>query len=249
MPGLIESRVPDEEESSTGVSTPRTALNSIIKAEVSLETFTSVQPSTISQTNKKQSIHSPLRKLFLNITKPGRSPVSESNNALIVRASLAKIPLGPATYLRPLEHKLQPRIEPRFKSTLLLPAPTPDDAMRTPSEEGRAIAQNRERTELILNGANSDNLSIADLDTTDSESSSSLDGEVDETDDMEVGEQMTREELEARLKKEIITYHSHLAVNGARRKSLIPAWRDYIECYSMVCIEIPFSCNFLLISE
>lgn len=252
MPIILESRGSEEDSSSSSVLSPRTIMHSSIETEVSDESITTVQAPSISETNKKAFMHKPLRRLFLNLTKSNRSPIAENNELPITADASTNVPLGPATYLRPLEHKLEPRTEPRFTSSLNLADISPDGSatMRDPLVEAQAIAQNRERTELILNGVESEDLTLTDLDTTASECSIRSDehnfiseminvrsdNERDlATEMIDVCEyHMSKGELEDGIKKDIAMYHEQMALAAARHRSHIPAWKNYIECYSKV---------------
>lgn len=264
MPIILESRgSEDEDSSSSSLPSPRTMMHSSIKSEVSNESVTTVQAPSISEINNKLSHHKPLRKFFYNLTKSNRSHITESKDLPATPDALSNVPLGPATYLRPLEHKLKPRTEPRFNPSLKRSHTSPNDntTMRSLSEEALAIAHNRERTELILNGVQSDNLSLTDLDTTASEGSARSDDDNDlvskiskAVDDnglaskiskadnnnnlvskiFKAGADMSKEELEEGIKQEIALHHHQIARSGARHKALLGAWKDYVECYSTV---------------
>jgi hypothetical protein len=173
-----------------------------------------------------------LRKLFSTLTKGGTSSNYDEDDLEIqvLQTKIPNVPMAPATYLKPLQHKLEPRQEPRFRGVGYsfadrLPAA---DGVRE-SASTLAITMNRERTALLLNGGEEEDLAKVDLDNVDSKQTL-----VENNEQACRSEEIDDEEDEESIEKKITQHHEQVAISAAQDHEAIPQWIDYIECYAKV---------------
>lgn len=174
--------------------------------------------SSISTTSVKKPGNNKLMSIFFGkqSTMTKETPVSEMSSTDKLKQHEDPNDLGglvtPCPYIRPLEHKLQARFEPR-------PRPKPaSTATASTGGSAIAIATNREKANRILNGSllSEETDSVTDLSTT------------------EPGE-----ELEGDIDSQISQQLEYVAVTSAHDSEVVQHWRYYIECYSKVRILIP----------
>lgn len=203
-------------------------------SEGSDDTITTTRLPPAIKINSKQT-HKSLRRLLFSLTRHNRL-VPSVNNFQSIPDLLLNLPVGPATYLRPLEHKLEPRLETSCRLGLVSTGNAPGvvEDMQAPSQEAIAIAKNRENTERILNGADQDDLSIVDLESSDDESGVGSDDCHTLSPEEDVSQRLSKFELKEIIEKEIANCHARIIHSAARDEKCVPAWETYVECYSKV---------------
>jgi hypothetical protein len=222
---IIEARGPARVKLSSGANTAKVKYSSVIATITNKDTEDTITVIHLPPlgTNLKKPTNKLLTRFLSTITKGARSQTTNDVT------NLEDIVLGPATFLRPLEYKMEPRPEPNIRRFVRPKAirqhePIPLD---DPADMGKlTVHYHRDRAQKILTGQASRDLTPTDLvHLLVQHGSPELDRETGEFHGGET-EQRTAKYIEGMIE--------HLAVNWADDENSVPLWREYISCYIMV---------------
>lgn len=213
--------------SSFNTSHPGTQVNSIhgtVKSEEREDTSTIAQTISLDSADKKQPGNQILKKFFSNLTKGNKMEVVDEE-VYPQQSLIDLVPTKPVNYLNPLEHKLEPRLEPGLRkngfsfAAAYAPAPAPPIMLRASMYRNSMyeIAKNRANTARILNGEE-----VIDLDTEDAEEFQQ--GVKPERD-------LNEDEVDQIIKALIHEHSEQVVASSARDEMDEPAWRKWIKEY------------------
>lgn len=208
------------------------------KSEDSEDIGTFIHSDSLDNTNKKQAGSRILKKFLFNLTKGNKMALCDEevllqNEEVLVHKLQMNIPMGPATYLRPLQHKLEPRREQGLKGNAFsfdaahAPGPSPPVVFRNSMYE---IARNRAKAARILNGEKESNTEKVGLGTQGSEKSQAHSTQQGEKSEHELNE----DEVNQIIRTLIYEHHEQVVAASAKSDGYFTAWREYLRCYRKV---------------
>lgn len=224
---ILETRG-SAETSSSGVPThPWRQVYSIprtVKSEISRDTTARIESASLDTSDKKQLGNRILKKFFSNLTKSNKMEMCDDEISRLQGPQMNNIPMGPATYLKPLEHKLVPRLEPGLRKNGFTFA-AENAPKRAPPIMLRMSMYRNSMYEIALNRANAARILTGEQEVIDLDSEAQ-DQQVDKA------EQDLNEVEVNRIIKTLICEHNEQVISSMTKdKETLPAWRDWIKCY------------------